>query len=280
MISFSWNLPKLSLKRLFSTVTSALVICISVLNPSAFADIYRCQDQQGKLVFTDNIHVCKTPSEIAADVASEVETIELQPLNLHSQYGRHISEEYSNYAFRNYEPVHGYQIKIIAEKALVDDYPVILQQAAEKLEQTVLQALNTFSADIRAEFDGVRYFLFNGEQSSTGGRRGGQWYFSRGNNTSVRFNDSIVVRSAREYLSYSATEALQVAVHELSHAYYYYYLKKIYYSVKEAFTHAQDKSLYFNVRRKDGAPIKQAYALTNQGEYFAELSKIIHFVKY
>ncbi len=245
-----------------------IAICLPGLPAYGESVIFQCKNSQGKTIFTDNKRLCE---EQAGNSRQPVEEVELDPINLHSQYGKHVSEEYSNYAFRAYEPLPGYALKIIVEKKLIESSPQLVALAAKKLENAVSQAIGKFPARIRPEFDGVRYFLFSGAEAMTGGRRGGQWYFQRGNITSIKFNDSIVIRSAKQYLRYSDKEALQTAAHELSHAYYYYHIARLYGFTKKAFEQAQTKGLYRNVKTRLGGTIRKAYALTNEREYFAEL---------
>lgn len=245
-----------------------LVILLQAASPVMATEIFKCLDQKGKLLFTDNRRLCKETGQTPAA------SVDARVRNLHSQYGGVVSEEYYNYAFRAYEVVPGSRLRIIAEKKLIDTQPEMLRKAIEKLERAVATALAAFPSQVRPQFDGVRYYLFSGEESRSGGRKGGQWYFRKNNATSPRFDDSIVIRSAQDYLhSYTDEQAAQTAVHELSHAYYYYHRPRLYYMVKDAYDNARSNKLYLNVERKNGGPIPEAYALTNQREYFAEIAK-------
>jgi len=258
--------------QVLSKLLSCLIIGCLVAPDLLFAEIYTCKDQHGKRVFTDNSVNC---GQHRSTNDAPAETIELPPLNLHSRYGQHISEEYYNYAFRAYQPVKGYQLEIIAETRLVDEHPQLLSQAATRLAQIMEAAIALFPAQVRLEFKGIRYFLFLGEESRTGGRKGGQWYFRRGNNTSARFNDSIVIRSAADYLRYTHEWALQTAVHELSHAYFYYHRQQLIQPLQKAFSHARKNNLHLNVLRQNGTTVLRAYAMTNRSEYFAEMAKTV-----
>lgn len=245
-----------------------LLLVLQAATPSSATEIFKCFDSKGKLLFTDNRRLCaETGQAPAASVDAKLR-------NVHSQYGETVSEEYYNYAFRAYEAVPGRSLRIIAEKKLIDTQPEMLGKAIVKLEKAVATAMAAFPAAVRPEFEGVRYYLFSGEEAHTGGRKGGQWYFRKNNGTSPRFDDSIVVRSAQDYLyNYSDEQAALTAIHELSHAFYYYHRPRLYNTVKEAYDNANTKKLYLNVARKRGKPIGVAYAMTNQREYFAEMSK-------
>jgi len=246
--------------------------CILLNSPVVGSEILSCTDSKGNVTFTDDRRNCVS---LKSDKNSKVDKVALKNLNTHSIYGETVSEEYRNYSFRSYEEIDGYNIRIIAEKKLVLEDPGTLNSAAKQLEKAVARAISSFPARVRHEFRGVRYYLFTGAESRVGARRGGQWYFRKGNNASARFDDSIVIRSAKDYIErYSAERAAQTAAHELSHAYYRYHRKRIYWSVNKAFKNAKSKKLYTNVKHKNGRTIKKAYAMTNQVEYFAEISKI------
>lgn len=254
-----------------------IVILWLVATNAIAGNVFKCQNAKGKPIFTDNIRHCKQAGAVNERSMAEVA---VTPTNVHSQYGRSVSEEYFNYSFRAYEKLTGYRIHIIAEKALIDHQPALVAKAAQKLEKTILAAKARFPVHVSKTFSGVRFYIFSGDEARTGGRKGGQWYFRKGNNTSARFDDSIVVRSAKDYLRYSDKYALQVAVHELSHAYYHYNGHRIYRAIRDVFLQAKKNRLYLNVELSNGYRLKQAYALTNQHEYFAELAKIYHVGNY
>ncbi|MCV6622155.1 MAG: hypothetical protein OIF51_10445 [Cellvibrionaceae bacterium] len=232
--------------------------------------VFSCIGKNGKKIYTDKRHLCKSSGQKSQD---DIQNVELTETNLHSKYGATISKEYRNYAFRSYEPLTGYSINIIAEKRLASEYPEMLKKVASKLEKAVQKAYKVFPASIKEEFSGVKFYLFVGDEARTGGRHGGQWYFRKGNSVSPRFNDSVVVRSAKDYVKYTDLKAAQFAVHELSHAYYNYHWKQLYRPVKKAFRNATMKRLYENVKHQNGQVIEKAYARTNQREYFADLAK-------
>lgn len=251
----------------------ALIVALNLPMFSDAAEIFQCLNNKGKKIFTDDRRHCVDPAQNQASQADAITTVELKPQNLHSQYGQTVSEEYHNYAFRSYRPIDGYTLTIIAEDKLAQESPELLAKAAKKLEHAVQSAIALYPRHIQGEFKGIKYYIFSGAEASTGGRRGGFWYFRRGNSVSERFDDSIVTRSAKEYLGYSEKAAIQVAVHELAHAFYYYHYRDMYGANKQAFDNANSVNLYRNLTSWNGRLIKKAYALTNEREYFAELAK-------
>lgn len=250
-----------------------LIILLSATSAQA-GPVLRCQDEKGRWTFTDDERRCPKLGG-QAERAPEVYDVKLH--NMHSQFGSLVSEEYYNYAYRAYAPVPGYSLNIIAEQKLIDSDPKQLDQAARKLEQATATAMATLPWGIQKQFAGVKYFFFTGDESRTGGRKGGQWYFRKGNSTSPRFDDSVVIRSVKDYLNnYSEARAAQTALHELSHAYYYYHWRKIYQDLKAAYENAHANKLYLNVKNESGRVLTRAYAISDPREYFAELAKIYH----
>lgn len=244
----------------------ALLFCSS---SSMASQILQCADKNGRKIFTDDPRICAS----RAGVDNAGTPVELASLNVHSQYGATVSEEYRNYSFRSYSPVTGYSIRIMAEDALIEEAPDVLKKASKKLDRTMLEAARQFPSHVRNEFAGITYYLFTGHESTIGGRRGGQWYFRKGNSVSQRFDDSIVVRSASDYLEKPHGSAVATGVHELSHAYYHYHRRMFARKTKAAYQNALRAGLYRNIKTTTGYPIAKAYALTNEREYFAELSK-------
>jgi len=230
--------------------------------------ILQCADKNGRKIFTDDPRICARTGEPDSAAA-----VELASLNVHSQYGETISEEYRTYSFLTYSPVPGYSIRIMAEDALMEEAPEVLKKASKKLEGTMAEAVRLYPQKIRGEFAQITYFLFVGKEASSGGRRGGQWYFRQGNTVSQRFDDSIVVRSAARYVKTSHTSAVATGVHELAHAYYHYHRSMFARKTWAAYQNAKHAGLYRNIKSKTGYPIAKAYALKNEREYFAELSK-------
>lgn len=243
----------------------ALLFCLS---PITASPILQCTDKNGRKIFTDDSRICARTGEPDSATA-----VELVSLNVHSQYGETISEEYRTYSFLAYSAVPGYSIRILAEDALIEEAPKVLKKASKKLENTMAEAVHLYPPKIRGEFAQITYFLFVGKEANTGGRRGGQWYFRKGNSVSRRFDDSIVIRSASRYVKKSRTSAVATGVHELAHAYYHYHRGMFARKTRAAYQNAQRTGLYRDIKSKTGYPIAKAYALTNEREYFAELSK-------
>lgn len=84
----------------------------------------------------------------------------------------------------------------------------------------------------------------------------------------------IEIANVRNFLAWSKKAQPCILIHELAHAYYERVLVKKSQQglVREHYDQAKGKGLYANIQYVDGS-LKRAYALTNEKEYFAELSE-------
>lgn len=244
-------------------VLLSLVLLAVVANSG---EMLKCLDAHGKTIFTDKKYLCRSNGE--------AEQVELKDINTHSDFGGVESEEFYNYAHRSYITLQGYRWKTVVEKELFDNDSELTEQAARRLEKNIAEAIKRFPPRAQAQFDGITYYLFYGERSTYGGSKGGLWYFRSNNRIAKRLDNSIIVRSARNYRGLSDLWALKAAAHELSHAYHYYNWRGFQADLLKAYKNAKQKGLYRNVKDVDGRNIETAYALTNYKEYFAELSAI------
>lgn len=240
-----------------------LSLCLGLTGPAQAETVLRCADSKGRPIFTDDPRRCGNQL---------TETVEVQLHNRHDQFGQTESKEYYNYANRAHTELSGYSIRIIAETELLVTNPQLTHATARRLQQKVQQALALMPNEHHRLFAGIRYYLFNGTDSSYGGKDGGLWYFRTGNGISPRFDDSIIINSAQRYRDASEEQALWVVVHELAHGFNYYQRARLWQAQKAAYQNAIDKKLYQKPGKSPADKPWKAYALTNEREYFAELS--------
>ncbi|BFM12463.1 hypothetical protein R50072_26160 [Simiduia litorea] len=231
--------------------------------PLAAETVLQCKSPSGKPIFTDDPRKCGK-----ATVTQH--TVELK--NTHNQYGALESKEYFNYANRAHTRLEGYAITIIVESELLATQPELTQKAAERLNQKVMQALAILPSQHRNLFKNIRYYIFSGAGSSYGGKDSGLWYFAKNNRISKRFDDSIVVNSATNFVKMSDKSALAVIIHELAHGFHRYNWRRLAKLSQQSYQQAKQQKLYTNLQSDSGRLIEQAYALKNHREYFAELS--------
>ena len=82
---------------------------------------------------------------------------------------------------------------------------------------------------------------------------------------------SIEIQNARNYLDWVDHQPMLV-LHELSHAYHHQVLGFDHKAIIKAFQNAQKEGLYDQVDYVHGGK-RKAYAMSNEKEYFAELSE-------
>ncbi|XGV98146.1 MAG: hypothetical protein ACAF41_04255 [Leptolyngbya sp. BL-A-14] len=82
----------------------------------------------------------------------------------------------------------------------------------------------------------------------------------------------VEVSNTRNFVQWSHTDQPWMLLHELAHAYHFRVLGDTYGGIQRAYQHAVQQGLYQSVAYVKGGK-KKAYALTNETEYFAELSE-------
>lgn len=83
---------------------------------------------------------------------------------------------------------------------------------------------------------------------------------------------SVEISNTRNFVKWSRAEQPCMLLHELAHAYHFLVLGDRHAGIAEAYKQAVDRKLYDEVEYVAGQR-KRAYALTNEKEYFAELSE-------
>lgn len=81
----------------------------------------------------------------------------------------------------------------------------------------------------------------------------------------------VEINNARNFVGWSRRDQPWMALHELAHAYHFRVLGADHPGIAAAYKQAKDRRLYEKVLR--AGRTERAYALTNAGEYFAELSE-------
>ena len=90
----------------------------------------------------------------------------------------------------------------------------------------------------------------------------------------LRLYGNIEVLNIKNFAQWSTKYQPMMTVHELAHAYQYFYVGWYHPLIKDTYNKAMDQNLYQNVPylRPDGKKMK-AYAATNEHEYFSELTE-------
>jgi hypothetical protein len=173
---------------------------------------------------------------------------------------------------------------VSVEKQLKAEAPAVAKRALARLKEKRAQALRAVPKPARERLAKVPYFLLYGPKAKNGGKDNGLEYFQKvapdfHPELDRRWGDAIVIYCARNYVDITDLWALKALFHELAHAYQLQQWPEKQPDILHAWEHAKENKLYLNVldvETKETIP--SAYALTNQLEFFAELS-CMYFVK-
>ena len=166
-----------------------------------------------------------------------------------------------------------FNIQYESDMAIAD--PKLTEASTRKLTATLREIIDTLPAHTRAEFRGTTYFLMWGEKSPYGGLKSGMRYVTRGSNNPLydpRWQGGIIIYSAYNFLHIDALWSKKALTHEMAHAWHLLNRKPKDPAVLGPWEAAVAQGLYRDVQDYKGQTIADAYARTNQLEYFAELS--------
>lgn len=150
-------------------------------------------------------------------------------------------------------------------------------QAAARMQQNFEAGLAHYPLHARPQLRSMKLYVMQGPEAPGGGRDNGMAYFRKNeslfhDDTDPHWSHAMVCWCAKNYLDQNELWALKVVMHELAHAYHLTHYPEQEPSLLQAWQHAKASGLYRNVLDEKGQRLSEAYALTNQLEYFAELS--------
>jgi hypothetical protein len=175
-------------------------------------------------------------------------------------------------------------VTVSVEKQLKADAPAVAKRALARLKAKRALALAAVPKSARERLAKVPFFLMYGPKAREGGKGSGLDYIQKNapefhEELDLRWGDSVVIYCAQNYLEISDLWALKALFHELAHAYHLEQWPEKAPDILHAWEHAKENDLYLNVRDVETRKtLPTAYALTNQLEFFAELS-CMYFVK-
>ncbi len=176
------------------------------------------------------------------------------------------------------------EVTVSVEKQLKAEAPAVSKRALARLKTMRAKALEAAPKHARERLAKVPYFLMYGPKARNGGKPSGLDYIQKNGpehhpELDPRWGDAIVIYCAKNYLDITDLWALKALFHELGHAYQLEQWPEKQPDILAAWEHARDNNLYLNVRDVEtGKRLPEAYALTNQLEFFAELS-CMYFVR-
>lgn len=169
------------------------------------------------------------------------------------------------------------------ERSLRAQSPKLGLQATLRLDQNFLAALALLPPHARPQLRNLKFYVMQGPSAPGGGQNNGLEYFRAGspvfwNNIDANWSHCIVCYCAQNYTLLSSLWARKAVLHELAHAYGLTNYPESQIDLRAAWEHAKQAGLYRNVTDDEGKQHKEAYALTNPLEYFAELS-VMYFAR-
>jgi hypothetical protein len=163
------------------------------------------------------------------------------------------------------------------EEELAVDHPRLASNALARLSSKLQEVKKVLPRHSLPLLQQRKIFLLLGQASRLGGKNSGADYFQRHapahfSNLDPRMASSIVIYSATNFVWLNELWALKVLIHEMAHAWQLEQWPETQPDILAAHQHALRKGLYQNILGDHDQPLEKAYAITNQLEYFAELS--------
>lgn len=156
--------------------------------------------------------------------------------------------------------------------------PATVDSTRRRFLKNLEASVSALPYDTRGPLRRLPVYLMDGPRSPQGGRTQGLEYFRQGApqfraEIDPNWSDVLVVYSAHNYLVQNDLWARKAVQHELAHAFHLHnWAEDQPPELMKAYQNACRTGLYRYVADQDGPPQSRAYALTNQLEYFAELS--------
>lgn len=169
--------------------------------------------------------------------------------------------------------------KIYVEESMKEGDPELYINSLAKLQETLKYTYAAMPEHARAKLSDLNFFLMWGESSPQGGRKSSMNYIRKGqpdnySHLDKRWEHAVVIYSAENFMYLSDLWARKALFHELAHAWHIVNWPERYPDIYKPWKQATTSGKYESVKDTKGKIIKNAYALKNQLEYFAELSAI------
>lgn len=181
--------------------------------------------------------------------------------------------------FKKITPTSAYEKRVIEEFTVLlhpdlREHPKDLEEALAEVTKQLHAIGRVVPAKPLAELRKVRIWL---EWDSPGGSaaqfhplHAADWLRTRGQNPDKA--GGVDVNHARHFIDWSQRAEPWLVMHELAHAYHNLVLGARHEGIRTAYQQAVERKLYESVAHVNGGK-RKAYALTNDQEYFAELTE-------
>ena len=165
--------------------------------------------------------------------------------------------------------IHGWLVYF--EEVLVNKKNVLGKRTARRLNRDLRHASRKLPSAALAHLQSVAIWVDFNTVEFPGGVYHPSATWLQENGFDPKMEKSLHIGVAQNYLTWTQHQPLMV-LHELSHAYHHQVLGYDNQSIIDAYNAAVKSEKYENVKYHDGQ-IMNAYALTNEKEYFAETSE-------
>lgn len=254
----------MSLLHLFSRIKirllASLLASLAACSASAWSvDILSCKDVNGKTIYTDS----------AAKCAGQVQ-----------KFQGHDSATSGAVNFssprRHYQNVPG-DWKILVEQDMVAADPKLTAAASSKLQRALTEILGKLPTTSHQHVKSLYFYLMWGEKSPKGGEKSGMRAVKQVDPLRLplydpAWKDAVIIYSATNLMSLDELWTKKSLSHEIGHTWHLRDWPVKHPEVTDAFQAAKLAGLYKNVETYQGKMLDSAYALTNEREYFAELT--------
>jgi hypothetical protein len=251
------KLPQISIRYWVRRSFKATSLLVLLLTVCAHADMLICTDAKGKTIYTDNRASCR--GNQAKSVKVDVSTPKNQT-----------NEGIVNYRVptRQYDLV-GTSYKVYVERDLHTGDSQLADAATQKLEINLKEIFSVLPQKPTKQLSQLTFYLMQGEGSPKGGQKPNNY-----SHLDPRWENAIVIYSAKNLMYLDSLWSRKALMHELAHAWHLNNWPENYEPIVGAYRNAKEKGLYRDVKDSRGNFIKEAYAIKNHLEYFAELSAI------
>ncbi|MDY6929503.1 MAG: DUF4124 domain-containing protein [Pseudomonadota bacterium] len=260
-------LKQLPIRPWLNLAIKLVLLSALLLAADAHAEVLRCVDTSGKTIYTDNRALCYSGETTSLDLA----------VGSKSGSTKKGKVDYRIPA-RQYESV-GSHYTVFIERDLVEGNAKLASQARQKLEATLTEIFFVLPQVPAKKLRQMTFYLMWGEGSPNGGRKSGMSYIRSGEPKNYayldpRWENVIVIYSAKNFMYLDSLWSKKALMHELAHAWHLTNWPENHKPIVSAYRNAKGLGLYRNVKDNKGNIIKEAYAIKNNLEYFAELSAI------
>jgi len=239
---------------------SGIFLCLAITQfPASAAEALRCTDENGKTIYTDS----------AAKCAGQVQ-----------KFQGHESATTGKANFssprRSYQTIPG-DWKILVEQDMAAADPKLTAAASNKLQQALTEILGKLPVASHPHVKSLNFYLMWGEKSPKGGEKSGMRAVKQVDPLRLplydpAWKDAVIIYSATNLMSLDELWTKKTLSHEIGHTWHLRDWPVKHPEVTDAFQAAKLAGLYKNVETYQGKMLDSAYALTNEREYFAELT--------